>query len=448
MTLLIIQIKGGNKMYENTQGMYQNNLGLVKNYLKSGRVLGLGILNILTAVITVAFSIMYSSIVSNLTNELMSREGVDLSYSYAASGAVSAVMIVITVIGLVPIALYAAGYFIMYFKSRSSSDSSGPQAGVTILYVMSIIELVLSCIAAVFMVFIIFLMIAGGSVASNYYNNGSSVAFGVLAVIYAILFGILGFVMLFTSINKVRFYSSIRNTLTSPALSSKGAGPYGVMMVISAVFIGLYLLMFVFVLILFFVFGETFINGIPVTYSNSFGETYSYTSNMVFSSLIPVMIVAALALALALVSRILEAKLALGYKSYIENAAPVGGPQAPYQSAPYYSDPYNPYNNPYNDYGSGSQPPTYGGYGAPEQPQPSDSDPYSRFAPPPVNAAQDPAPCAEPVKAPFDNSADIADSDAVEAEPEEPLSLQRVCPSCGSEIPQDARFCTSCGARL
>ena len=120
--------------------------------------------------------------------------------------------------------------------------------------------------------------------------NGSAVA--TVMIIFAVLLLIIAAFLLFTAINKFRYYSSVRTSISSVTLQSGGAKPYGVMCVISAVFSAFGIL-------------------------SSIGS-FLFFGNSGFSSLTGVSLVTILGNILSFVIFVLDAKIALGYKKYID----------------------------------------------------------------------------------------------------------------------------------
>ena len=273
-----------------------------------------------------------------------------------------------------------------------------PKAGVTILYVLSVIELVCVWIVLVsVLLIIVFLFWLFGAMqgvtgtissieAPMFLSDPIALPFAidavalravvlVTAISLTIMTVIGGFVALFTYINKKRYYRSIKQSITTVELQSKGARPYGVMCVIGAVFSGLGLTS---VLSTFTSLALVPANGTYITY-------------IILTSLVQIA---------AFVALIFEAKIALGYKKYIDDkkygySQPVA-PSAPYAPFPYgqnSSAPQNPY--------------------ASSTARPDPSNPYADS----YTAA--PASTAAPV-----------------------------CPHCGAKVDPSAPFCGTCGNKL
>ena len=386
-------------MYEQPFNPYSANLAAVKDYFKSPKVLVLGILNIVSAIVGLTASLMLSGMIGRYIDDMikqLNNSGAsmnpELISTYAQSG-YSASIIIGAVFSFICTALIALGYILIYVKSRSESPASSPKAGVGILYAFAVISLVLmilSCIGAILLIVFVAYLLVNVASSDSAVAAASSIGVVFIGVLLAIIFGY----ALFVSINRVRFYGSVRQSINSVELQNKGAKPYGIACVINAVFIGIS-----------FVSSLTTISGLS-------GISY-------FSGLTGVSILGTVSMAVMMAMLIVEAMIALGYKKHIDNLkygynTPSGGNPAPYNDQqPYYGNmgaaPRSPYENPGAPYGGDTQNP----YETPEQPQPKPyNDGFSQTAP-------------------RQSRSDVP----------------QICPYCGAPT-ENAPFCGNCGAKL
>lgn len=303
-------------MYEQPFNPYASNLAAVKKYFKQPRVLVLAIIYVLSAIVGVIHSITTSGSVPGFLRDLVNyldKMGINSGISPADLESVNGAVSQSSVISMLPsliisaavTLLIAVAFFIIYFKSRNESSESTPSAGVTIMYVLSIISLVFIIIGFIGMVAsAAILMIFSGTVADSignskvvdigggYQLNLNGPALGTALIIIAVLLLIIAAFLLFTAINKFRYYSSVRTSISSVTLQSGGAKPYGVMCVINAVFTA---------------FGVLSSIGSLIFFGNSG-----------FSSLTGLSLVIIFGNILSFVTFVVDAKIALGYKKYID----------------------------------------------------------------------------------------------------------------------------------
>lgn len=398
-------------MYEQPFNPYAANLAVIKGYFKQTKVLIIGILyivsaiiSIITSVITVsrtgqyindAFSIFKSFGLDPGVNENEIRQIVD---AVSASSVTSTLPSIIVSAGI--ILLTAAAFIIMYVKSRSDAPESGPKAGVTILYVLAVISLVFTIIGLVgtILLVILFMYLAGtissiGSdsidIGNGYQLNIDGAAISVIVIVLGIFLLLVMIYSLIVAVSQKRYYGSIKASLNTVELQNKGAKAYGVLCIINAVFVGLSVFSSVYALM-------------------------SFTSAGL-TSLIPTGILSIVSTVVSFLILIFNAMIALGYKKYIDemkygyNGAPYGG-QGGYTPAPAYNNVQAP-------------------YAAPRQSGYSDgyNDGYNgtSYAP-----QQDYSPNAQQASS-----------------PEPQYESKNICPYCGA--PTDgAPFCGNCGAKL
>ena len=387
-------------MYEQPFNPFAKNLAVVKDYYKSGSVLALGILRAMNLIASIASLFFLPTLMNeamNISLRMMRETEIpsDIMEMFNAASNTSVATSVISAIpGLAVSALVVAAFFIIYFKSRNDSPTSSPMAGVTILYVLAIISMVMAIIATVLLGVLVVILVFALVIASSQmsYSSDEQTVLIVVGVIYFVIIAVAVFFLLFTTVNEKRYYGSVRASMSTVELQSKGAKPFGVVCIIYAVFIGISMLTLPLSLI-----GTSQLLG-------SYGYGYS---GMIST---PVIIIAEASLGLSFITLIFEAKVALGYKRHIDNmkygySQPVA-PAAPYSPFPAPSAYSSPQNNPYTDNSpaqSSYEPKTYT----------STDNPYSD---------------------PYGSS---------------PKAYEKPrCPYCGAEIDPSAPFCGNCGSRL
>ena len=456
-------------MYEQPYNPFVKNLSAVKDYFKSPVVLVYGILQALATVLSLASVILISTKLKDIIGyfrgyvlyfcdeigaSASDRSRIQNLFDQVdvSSGSSSVLSSIPTVLVS---GLMVAAIFIIYFKSRNADPSATPITGFTILYVFSVIALVFSILAAIavalffVLMFLLYTKVASataGHIAADFSDVpiigtlikndpslrdalddiGSNVLL-VMIIVLLVVMAIVFFFVFFTAINRMRYYKSVRQSLSTVELQTKGAKPYAVMCMISAVSTGLSLTSFVSLL---------------------FPPHLKGQSNPMTG--IAVLLMASTAV--SFVSLILEWKIALGYKNHIDSikygyntpAAPAA-PYAPFAQAPGFFGAQNqPMNNPYVRYA----PPV------PEQetaPQAQDTgaenayaDPYGTDEPDSdriddlVNEISAESMTEDAPAETMENAA--ADNAIPEAAP--------TCPLCGAEVDPTAPFCGNCGNRL
>ena len=394
-------------MYEQQFNPFAANLAVVKGYFKNGKVMALGILYVLSAIIsaisTVVVSLSGKSFINDfimlmnqvdpaLANEIQSN--IDMN-AFQSSSIVSVIFSVVISAALT--ILVAAAFFIIYSKSRNEDPQSTPLGGVNILYVLSVIAMVLTiigfvlgivCLVGMFLAIFFYAGELKGTVeASGYVIDLEALskvlmpAYIVIAIIslIALIFGLVAV------INRKRYYGSVKDSLTTVELQNKGAKGFGVICVISAIFTALSL------------FGSVGTILSVVSAGLSSASLIAAGSNFV-GTLIYFIIL------------ILEARVALGYKRFIDDQ------KYGYRSTPYnavqdgFAPPVDNGENPYADAPRQAYSDNYTEYSAPRR---SYDDNYTDYGAPAQKAAG-------------------------------PM----VCPSCGAPLEEDSAFCGNCGTRL
>lgn len=294
--------------------VYERNLNIVKNYFKNTKILILPIMLLASAVAQIVISIILSSSLSPVLNPILNSANVNFNInggSFAFTG--------INIFGILTI----VAFFLIYFQSKNQNINSTPKTGFTILYVISIINIVCTCIAFVFAMFLsvvlFFLPEAsqknGGLTinATHIVMTSEEAAIFHAAMIAIIIFVILIFVVaVIFAAAQLNFYKSISSTLKNPIIPFvKGAGVFGVFSAISAAFC---------------IIGLT--SSICMTFSQSsvfsslttFLSKYNISVND-FSALAGVSSISSIVMvAISAFIYILYASMALGYKKYLASA--------------------------------------------------------------------------------------------------------------------------------
>lgn len=386
-------------MYNTQFNPYAQNVNIVKGYFKKIPVLLLAILQFVGTGLSIAFAIVFSLWSTTFTQDLVSQYSSEISgFSASDLNGLMQTSLVSTIASMVPTAivcvLITVGYLLLFLKSRSSNPDSNPRAGATILFVLALIEMICSIIivAALAVIFIISAVAVAFGASSSDFNAGPILVIMGVSLLFIIFF------VLFYSVNKMRYFKSVKNSCSSINLYADGAGAFGVMNIIFAVFTLLGLVSTALMIPLSSLTDEAVGKLAGVSLSD-YIDGDSLVLMVIFSS--AVMLISA-------VYMILEATVALGYKKYINNIKynyqPANIPEAPYQPAvkPTYT-------------AAPAAPVTY---------QPPVQQPAQTAVQPEANT---PPKAEENVPA---------------------FSAPSYCPACGSPIEQGAAFCTNCGNKL
>lgn len=389
-------------MYENQNyyNPYAQNIAIVKEYFKKPQVLVIGILYIVGIVIslisTLSSGANLGALYESLFEFLESAYGISTTAQdeqiismYSNSAYMSTSMLFSMIPSVITVGLCALSYFLIYFKSKNADPNSTPKAGVTILFVLSIISLVGMALVTLLLVLVALLLIIFGIIFmtdSSFSADGGAVA-GVVFIVFSLIYLALGAVLLTFSISDVCYINSIRKSLTSVKLQYKGAGLYGVLSVIYSIFM-------LFSSITTMCIGpllKLLIEQIP-------SQELAYLPVQAFESMGSMFIFSGLASLVSAVMMFLMGTLALGYKKHIKKYTyAFAGEQteeAPMQSAPVYTQPQYP---------------------QPQYSQPQYSQPEY----------------AQPVESTNETAA-----------------ANGTCPQCGASSDENAFFCNNCGARL
>ncbi len=392
-------------MYENQNNYnpYAQNIAIVKEYFKKPLVLVIGILHIVSILVSLIASVsmgsgigdMYSTIFdySVSLGEITAEDAQALEF-FTNSGFMSTFMFICMIPSIIMVGLYVLAYFLMHFKSKNPDPNVSPKAGVTILFVMSIISLIsMIFVTLAFVAYAVIVGILGVVFMSDpsMAGEGGAVA-GIIFLVLALLFVALGALVLTYAIGEFNFFNSVRKSLTSVKLQSKGAGLFGVFSIIYGSFsvMSAFSSMFTgpMLSVLFKMVPESELDGFPIEIFDSMGSLYTISG------------IAALVSAAIM---ILTGVLALGYKKHIKKYtyafAGENLEEAPMQSAPTYAQPQ--YTQPV--------------YTQPQYSEPEYTQPENTQSVEPKN---------------------------------ETVVTSATCPQCGATCDENAFFCNNCGTRI
>ncbi len=235
-----------NNNFQTQFNPYQQNIAILKSYFRKPTVLTQGILYIASIICSVASLFFMMPIMNEYINAILNTPQIkadmtatEFSFFDTFMTAYTNIVMTASIIpAIILTGLSALAFFIIYFKSKNDDPSSNPKAGVTILYVLSIIQLIpiiLMCL--IIALCIIVIIVAAIATSFDSYAKDDSVFLGVIAAIYTVIFGGICAIMLLYFINQVRYYKSILNGFNSVTLSYKGAGVFGVFSIIYGIYV-------------------------------------------------------------------------------------------------------------------------------------------------------------------------------------------------------------------
>ena len=283
---------------------FAQNVAIIKNYFKRKSVLVMAItflLSVLLSLVTILLSInMLPDMLAQSNNLFRSA----YSSSYSSSTSTLSVIYMIAIASIMPIiitgVLKFVSYILIYKKSNNPDPKSNPSAGFTILYVLSIISLVVACIASFLLVITMFVMFFASiysATSTSYYSSQTST---VAALIVLMIFcAALIFFLLFAAINELKYFKSIRRSMSSIELNRRGAKPIGVLRIIYTVSLFSSLLLLILSIIIL--------------------SAASHQIGTDFSNILTLAIIEIVLISVEIVYYICAAKVALGYANYIDN---------------------------------------------------------------------------------------------------------------------------------
>lgn len=378
---------------------FAQNIAIVKSYFKKPTVLAQGILYILSAIASVVTAVMMSDVFNTMFDTMLGIPEVTAEMSLGEyesfktfADIYTSILPIASVIPAVIIAgLFATGFMLLYFKSKN--DNSDPKSGATILFVLSILQLIpVTFMCLIFLLVIVILaVVLIVSSSENYMNSADQTGVTVVLVIYLVLFVIVGGIALTYSISRLKYYSSVRKSLTTVNLTHKGAGLYGVFTIIYGVYTAINSLSS----LVFMPFSRAMLTSLESEFSTSTPEYVITLFEKIFDSLSPFIAVSVVVSLISATTLIIEAVIALGYKKHI------GAYTEGYTNANYEESTPSPQ------------------YSAPQVQQSS-----VPFIDTTLESAKMPSPSV--------------DTDA----------LYNTCPNCNCQINENSLFCSSCGQKL
>lgn len=332
-------------MHDNNQSSfnpYAQNVAIIKNYFRRPTVLVLGILYVVSIVLSVIVTLTSGGSLSEMYRAVFEFQGsgitaedMQIFNAITTPQTMTIIMMVAMIPSLIISTLSAIAHFVIYYKSKNDDASSNPKAGFTVLYVLTILNLISVAFAVlmllIFIVAFIVLIVSAfqdPTIASN-----ELVIITALCSFMVILFAGVGALMLIYAISNLNYIKSVRKGLTSVNLSYKGAGVYGVFSMIYGVI--------------------TLLSAIqsllyaPMTQMINQMAPEEFPTEM-FEGLSSITLVSALGSAVSGAAMIVTAVIALGYKKYIKNitdgfsgfgVTPTSAPYSPQQPEPQFATP-------------------------------------------------------------------------------------------------------------
>ena len=160
-------------MYNNPAPMgnynpYEQNSGLLKNFFSKPVVIILAAVGGVSALMSIISFFMQIGSFNTTVRYYNHITGGQFASFY--SGA-QPIFVIISICSIAMTIITALGYFLLYSKSKNPDPQSNPKAGSTLLWVISIISFAATCILAVFLIIVAFILfIASGEVSSKHYD--------------------------------------------------------------------------------------------------------------------------------------------------------------------------------------------------------------------------------------------------------------------------------------
>lgn len=391
-------------MYNNPAPMgnynpYEQNSGLLKTFFSKPVVIILAAVGGVSALISIISFFMQIGTLDTTIRYYNYMMGGQFASFYSN---IKPLFIIFSICSIAMTIINALGYFLLYSKSKNPDPQSNPKAGSTLLWVISIISFVVTCILAVFLIIVAFILfIASGEVSR--YEASIMTTVGVAMIIVALVF-------FFYFLFQFRFFSSIHTSFSSVQIVSKSSVAFAVFSIIFCVF----------------------------AFISLFTSLDTATAMTVISSLI------------SIVNSVFLAVFALSYNSFVKSvttgANPIGGFM-----------PNNGQFNPYNQNTNGQAPNMNMGYSyRPQQPPVNDNNQFNgQQYQNPYGSSQQSSDADKAYKNPyfsqdFEEQTANSHNDIFNQNPVQPeeQAVQNKCPMCGAVHSGDDLFCGNCGARL
>lgn len=391
-------------MYNNPAPMgnynpYEQNSGLLKTFFSKPVVIILAAVGGVSALISIISFFMQIGTLDTTIRYYNYMMGGQFASFYSN---IKPLFIIFSICSIAMTIINALGYFLLYSKSKNPDPQSNPKAGSTLLWVISIISFVVTCILAVFLIIVAFILfIASGEVSR--YEASIMTTVGVAMIIVALVF-------FFYFLFQFRFFSSIHTSFSSVQIVSKSSVAFAVFSIIFCVF----------------------------AFISLFTSLDTATAMTVISSLI------------SIVNSVFLAVFALSYNSFVKSvttgANPIGGFM-----------PNNGQFNPYNQNTNGQAPNMNMGYSyRPQQPPVNDNNQFNgQQYQNPYGSSQQSSDADKAYKNPyfsqdFEEQTANSHNDIFNQNPVQPeeQAEQNKCPMCGAVHSGDDLFCGNCGARL
>lgn len=391
-------------MYNNPAPMgnynpYEQNSGLLKTFFSKPIVIILAAVGGVSALISIISFFMQIGTLDTTIRYYNYMMGGQFASFYSN---IKPLFIIFSICSIAMTIINALGYFLLYSKSKNPDPQSNPKAGSTLLWVISIISFVATCILAVFLIIVAFILfIASGEVSR--YEASIMTTVGVAMIIVALVF-------FFYFLFQFRFFSSIHTSFSSVQIVSKSSVAFAVFSIIFCVF----------------------------AFISLFTSLDTATAMTVISGL------------LSIVNSVFLAVFALSYNSFVKSvttgANPIGGFM-----------PNNGQFNPYNQNTNGQAPNMNMGYSyRPQQPPVNDNNQFNgQQYQNPYGSSQQSSDADKAYKNPyfsqdFEEQTANSHNDIFNQNPVQPeeQAEQNKCPMCGAVHSGDDLFCGNCGARL
>lgn len=232
-------------MYNNqtTFNPYAQNTAIVKDYFKRPKVLFMAILYFISVILSVASIFTMSDSLSDsyieMFNEIGLAEAAQAIQSFSANGGDTIYTTISMIPSLAVTVLTAIAFLLIYFKSKNQNPEASPKGGFVIMFIISIFQLVASifAVAMILLIFVVFAIVFASLTNIPYSEvtaEDQTILFILLGVIF-VVFALLMVLMLVYAIGRFNFYKSVKNSVTSVTLSSKGAGAFGISSIILAI---------------------------------------------------------------------------------------------------------------------------------------------------------------------------------------------------------------------